>query len=332
MATTLGICRNAKCPNGAGRVTVELYPGPGEFCPECGERLEAAAANPPATLTALEALERCALDGPPPRLRRRAKRPLILSAVTACAAIAALAALHPSAVGHPGIGDPVRVCRTSITERLSEGLVHAYATASGMRESKIAFAPPGACDVQFATASNANAADVIGHDAIVAIVNPANPLTHLDQDTLRRIFDGEITDWAALGAKPGPIVALAPENGTDEATDVQATLLHGAGFAAGVQRLPSSRDVTAAVVRPDNFRAIGLVAFSQSDPAKVLALGAVAPNPLSIADGRYPLALDVTVTVSPAARAGADALGRYARSEDAQTVVERSGLTTRTSP
>src|ERR1700730_9593270 len=39
-AMTQGICRNPTCPTAANATPVERYPGPGEYCPECGELLE----------------------------------------------------------------------------------------------------------------------------------------------------------------------------------------------------------------------------------------------------------------------------------------------------
>jgi O-antigen ligase len=38
--TMNGVCRKTACQNGAIAAPVELYPGPGEYCPECGERLD----------------------------------------------------------------------------------------------------------------------------------------------------------------------------------------------------------------------------------------------------------------------------------------------------
>lgn len=327
MATRLGICRNSNCPNGASGATVELYPGPGEYCPECGEKLEATTAAPPAPfggMSALQALERFTADEPAVRARPRPKRPLIVSGAIVSAAIAAIVMLHPSAIGHPG--EAVRICNTSMTARFGDELVRAYAAKSGTPNSQLALVQTGPCEVQLAATAGANNADTIGHDGIVAIVNPANPLMHLGDDVLRKIYRGEVTDWSQLGGPPGPIVAMLAADGSDEAAAVGTKLMHGTGFGSSVQRLPNSRDITRAVVRADNLRAIGLVPFSQSDPGKVLTLGTIAPSPLSIADSRYPLSLDVTVALEPAAHAQATAFAEYARSDDAQALVARSGL------
>jgi hypothetical protein len=73
---------------------------------------------------------------------------------------------------------------------------------------------------------------------------------------------------------------------------------------------------------------IGLVAFSQAVPGKVLALGdSPIPSTLTIADHSYPLSLTVMVTSDDEAPdQRASGLIKYARSADVQSLVVHSGL------
>jgi DNA-directed RNA polymerase subunit RPC12/RpoP len=43
-----GVCENASCSKAATGEQIERYPGPGEYCPECGSRLMPVK-NPPPT-------------------------------------------------------------------------------------------------------------------------------------------------------------------------------------------------------------------------------------------------------------------------------------------
>jgi phosphate transport system substrate-binding protein len=330
MGQNLGVCRNQNCPKGVSGERVELYPGPGEYCPECGEPLEAIPSETQAPfggLSPLEALEKLAPEQPQaavPSLKKR--RPLFAGLAVVTAAIAAVLLLHPS-VGRTGNAAGVRVCAGSITDRFARDLIRGYAEHSSTPESQYAVVQSAPCDVRFAASANASPNDTIGHDALVVVVNPANPLMRLTQDAIRGIFSGQITDWSQLGGKPGKIVAYAPARGTDETGEPLRALMQGASLSGSVQRLPSSSDVTRAVVRTDSFGAIGLVAFSQSDPAKVLAIGPNTPNPLSISDGHYPFSFGVTANLESTGRPAAAALSGYARSDDAQPIVAHSGLT-----
>src|SRR5712691_6926865 len=45
-------------------------------------------------------------------------------------------------------------------------------------------------------------------------VNPANPVIGLTRDQVRKIFSGEITDWATVGGTPGQIRVYLREQGS----------------------------------------------------------------------------------------------------------------------
>ena len=330
---TTGICRNAACENARAAKPVELYPGPGEFCPQCGEALEPVAAPAPfGGLSALEALAQFDADespadvpAPAPRPRTR-KRFALVAASVAVAAVAAFAVLRPTAAQRTTVSNAIQVCRSSITERFAADVVHAYADKAGVPRSRFDLKQSGPCDVRFAARRSAKSADVVGHDGIVVVVNPQNPLTRLSEDDVRLVFSGAITDWAEFGEPPGRIVAIMPAAASDEAETLARTLLAHSGIGAGVHRVASSADVVRAVVSPAGRGAIGLVAFSAAVPAKVLALAPQpAPSSLSIGDQRY--ALSVALTVESTSRAAASVgLAAYARSDDAQAIVLRDGF------
>jgi len=48
-------------------------------------------------------------------------------------------------------------------------------------------------------------ATIIAFDGIGVIVNTTNPIGLLTKKQIEQIFTGDITDWSAVGGKPGPI-------------------------------------------------------------------------------------------------------------------------------
>lgn len=324
-----GVCCNATCPK-AGE-PVERYPGPGQYCPECGELLAAAprsGAPEPLTQAAYDAFQarmQSALEpaaSPSPWPKRAA-----IAAVCVLAVVAAIvAALRTSAPGRAG-SNPLAICPSSITQRLANDLVQAYAVKSGTPPSRFNVASTGACDVRFAAVASA-AADAVAHDGVVAVVNPQNPIAAVSEEQVRGIVSGRITDWSQVGAAPGAIAVLVPDEGTDEARALRATLLHDTPVAARALRPRSSLEIVRTVASASGRRTFGIVAFSAAVPAKVLALQAApVPSVLSIADHRYPISLAVTVEPQGGrADPAAAALVRYARSDEAQSIVVRDGL------
>ena len=49
---------------------------------------------------------------------------------------------------------------------------------------------------------------IIGHDALVFVVNEDNPVDSLTTDQIRDIYAGKITNWKEVGGNDAPIVAF----------------------------------------------------------------------------------------------------------------------------
>ncbi len=337
---TQGICRSAGCPNAANATPIERYPGPGEYCPQCGEKLEPLAPSRAPTekrfhgLTPLEALQQVEAATPPveaPPRRSRAKVFAFGAMAVALTAGGALVAIHPAAIGRPG-DDGLHVCRSSINQRFASDVVAAYRVKSA-GVPRVELTRDGECDVRFSVVSGpeANGSAVIGRDAIVVVVNPQNPLARLTIGELRQILTGEVTTWSQLGAGSGPIGAVVPDESSDEWSVVEKRVLNGTPLTHDVRRVPSTADVVALVSGVQGRSLIGIAAFSGAVPAKVVRLGFVAaPSLLSIAQQRYPLAVAIAVESAGATPpAAATDFIRFARSDDTQAIAARDGLVPR---
>src|SRR4051812_5922764 len=46
---------------------------------------------------------------------------------------------------------------------------------------------------------------IVLHDGIAIVINSGNPVSKLSKKQVEQIFAGEITDWSAVGGKPGKI-------------------------------------------------------------------------------------------------------------------------------
>jgi TonB family protein len=86
--TNRGVCPNLDCENARNKKVVEVYPGPGEYCPECGDLLEA--------LTPLEALatfDAHPWSSPPEPRRKRGpgRASIVISAIALAIGLLAVA-------------------------------------------------------------------------------------------------------------------------------------------------------------------------------------------------------------------------------------------------
>jgi hypothetical protein len=324
------ICTNVDgCPKAAAGEALDWYLGPGEYCPACGDALTLTESSPtPLSPMVAPPLSRDA-NAKPVAERRRILFGPVIGAIGAVAAGAALCGyLIGKPAGHAGRPVAIAVCAPSGIRQLAADLVNGY-RANGGAGQQLGIGARAGCDVQFSTSSTPPAA-VIARDAIVAIVNPLNPISRISELQLRGIFSGAIRDWAVLGGPPAPIVAAMPDDASDEADAVRQSLLSNVGIAREVDRPATSADVTRAVSGADrrSRNTIGIVAFSASIPAKVIPLANVpAPSVLSIATHRYPYTMPIAVqaagtTIGPAAAAFID----FVHSRKGAAIVARSSF------
>jgi hypothetical protein len=359
VAPRLGICKSVKC-NLAGNGPVEIYDGPGKYCPDCGELLQsyngvlpapASKPEPAPAAAAPEASAASAAPSPaevPPRADDRVAtlgRALTTRRAAVIASAVAVVALIIGAVvfvmGGKNAPPPatVGVCGSSITDHVAHDLLVAYLGRNPAAASHFTLRAEN-CDVRFFTAlagpGSANpafsqkfaaAGSVVAHDALVAIVNPQNPLTQLSLDQLRDILTGTTTSWSGLHGPSGPIDVYVPADTSDESHIASMAILHGAPLGSSVTRVATSADVVRAVAAANGRNRIGIVAFSQAVPGKVLALQSFpAPSIVSIGNGQYPLALGVAVNAWQVHDRFVPGLLAFAASDGAKAVVARDGL------
>ena len=166
---------------------------------------------------------------------------------------------------------------------------------------------------------------VVALDGIAIVVNPENPVSDLDIDTLAKVYTGEITNWKDVGGNDAEIVLIGREAGSgtrdgfESITDTKDACQYR-------QELTSTGDVINTVSQ--NPDAIGYASLSAvGDSVKALTVGGVEATEATVKDGSYVVQRPfVLVTkegtkLSPAAQAFFD----YALSADAASIIAAAG-------
>ena len=122
-------------------------------------------------------------------------------------------------------------------------------------------------------------------DGIAIIVNPENPVSDLDVETIAKIYTGEITNWKDVGGNDAEIVLIGREAGSGTRDGFES--ITGTKDACQYrQELTSTGDVIATVAQ--NPDAIGYASLSAvKDTVKALTVGGVAPSEDTVKDGSY---------------------------------------------
>ena len=166
---------------------------------------------------------------------------------------------------------------------------------------------------------------VVALDGIAIVVNPENPVSDLDIDTIAKIYTGEITNWKDVGGNDAEIVLIGREAGSgtrdgfESITDTKDACQYR-------QELTSTGDVINTVSQ--NPDAIGYASLSAvGESVKALTVGGVEATEATVKDGSYvvqrPLVLVTKegTKLSPAAQAFFD----YALSADAASISAAAG-------
>ena len=166
---------------------------------------------------------------------------------------------------------------------------------------------------------------VVALDGIASVVNPENPVSDLDIDTIAKIYTGEITNWKNVGGNDAEIVLIGREAGSgtrdgfESITDTKDACQYR-------QELTSTGDVINTVSQ--NPGAIGYASLSAvGESVKALTVGGVEATEATVKDGSYVVQRPfVLVTkegtkLSPAAQAFFD----YALSADAASIIAAAG-------
>jgi len=173
-------------------------------------------------------------------------------------------------------------------------------------------------------------------DAFVFVVNENNPVDSITVEEARKIYTGEIANWAELGGDDVPIVALQRNSEAGSQTLMEKHVMQGAPMMdaptdyivtsmGGLMEAVKSYDTAAG--------AIGYSVYYYAEEMeaakglKLLKLEGVAPNPETIRSGEYPIVNPKYVVI--AADAPADSPTRrlydWLLSEEGQALIAAEG-------
>ena len=166
---------------------------------------------------------------------------------------------------------------------------------------------------------------VLALDGITVIVNPANPVSDLDVETIAKIYTGEISNWKEVGGNDAEIVLIGREAGSgtrdgfESITDTKDSCKYR-------QELTSTGDVITTVsTNPDAIGYASLAALK--DNVKALTVGGIAPTEDTVKDGSYVIQRPFVLVTKDGAElsTAAQAFFDYATSADAADLIAAAG-------
>ena len=166
---------------------------------------------------------------------------------------------------------------------------------------------------------------ILALDGIAIVVNPENPVSDLDVETIAKIYTGEITNWKDVGGNDAEIVLIGREAGSGTRDGFES--ITGTSEACKYrQELTSTGDVINTVSK--NPDAIGYASLSAvGDSIKALTVGGVEATEATVKDGSYVVQRPFVLVTKEGTElpAAAQAFYDYALSADAASIIAAAG-------
>lgn len=167
---------------------------------------------------------------------------------------------------------------------------------------------------------------ILAYDGIAIIVNPQNPVSDLNLETIAKIYTGEITNWKEVGGDDAEIVLIGREAGSgtrdgfESITDTKDKCQYR-------QELTSTGDVITTVA--SNPNAIGYASLaSVKDTVKALTVNGITPSEETIKDGSYVVQRPFVLVTKKDTKLSESAqkFFDYITSESAREIISDSGV------
>lgn len=168
-------------------------------------------------------------------------------------------------------------------------------------------------------------------DGVALVVHPGNPVENAALDEVRGIFEGTVTNWAALGGTAGEIQPVIQPPASDIMAFFEAKVLSGAPIRAPVVYQDTDSGVASYVKQHPG--ALGIVSMAWAErgvkPLRLATLRGLSyrrPDAEAVHGGEYPLARDMNLYVRPKGPALANGLITFITSHEGQAIVRDQGL------
>ncbi len=130
-------------------------------------------------------------------------------------------------------------------------------------------------------------AHVVAMDGVCIAVHPSNPIKALSAEQVRKIYNGQITNWSQLGGANMKIVMISRDTNSGTYETFHKLVMSKEKMASGTEYVNSNPQMQARVSSTQG--AIGYLGLGFTDGVKVLRIDGVMPSRKTIASGKYPV-------------------------------------------
>ncbi len=128
---------------------------------------------------------------------------------------------------------------------------------------------------------------IVAYDGMAVIVNANSPLAKLTLRQVEQIFTGDVTDWSAVGGKPGKISVYTRNTSSGTYSDWKDLAMKKRDYAKSSQKMAGNEQIASEVAKnPNGIGYVGL-AYIQAEGIKVVSIDGVTPSKETVLNKTY---------------------------------------------
>jgi phosphate transport system substrate-binding protein len=128
---------------------------------------------------------------------------------------------------------------------------------------------------------------IVAYDGMAVIVNANSPISKLTLRQVEQIFTGDVTDWSAVGGKPGKISVYTRNTSSGTYSDWKDLAMKKRDYAKSSQKMAGNEQIAAEVAKnPNGIGYVGL-AYIGAEGVKVVGIDGVMPSKETVLAKKY---------------------------------------------
>ena len=166
----------------------------------------------------------------------------------------------------------------------------------------------------------------VAHDGLGVVANKSNPITNLTKKQVEQIFTGEITDWSAIGGKPGKISIYTRNTASGTYSDWKELAMSKRDYAGSAQKMAGHEQIAAEVGKnPNGIGYVGL-AYLKAPGVKALKIDNLEVNADTVRTHKWAYARPTFFYTNGEPSGSVKQFVDFTLGEEGQKIVERVGF------
>ncbi len=167
---------------------------------------------------------------------------------------------------------------------------------------------------------------IVCYDGMAVIVNENNPIKALTKRQVEQIFTGDVSDWSAIGGKPGTFSIYTRNTSSGTYSDWKDLAMKKRDYAKSSQKMAGNEQIAAEVGKnPNGIGYVG-VAYIKAPGVKVIPIEGHLPTKDEVLSKKYPYARPNFYYTNGEPSGEAAKFIEFTHSDAGQKIVEKVGF------